>query len=84
MLYTVKISDYVKTLRSHLKLTQKDFGKKIGKTRCSIANYETDRAIPPGDILLKIQELDLNSTSKLKIHNTFFHKIKRLFRGKTT
>lgn len=55
----MKISDYVKIIRSHLKLTQKQFGDKIGKTRCSVANYETDRAIPPGDVLLKIQELEL-------------------------
>lgn len=80
----MKISDYVKAIRSHLKLTQKDFGNKIGKSRCSIANYETGRAIPPGDTLLKIQELDLNSISKSKIYNTFFYKIKKLFVSKIT
>jgi len=77
----MKISDYVKAIRSYLKLTQKDFGNKIGKTRCSIANYETGRAIPPGDILLKIQKLalNLNTSPILKTHNTFFHKLKNFF-----
>lgn len=58
----MNISDYVKSIRSQLKLTQKHFGDKIGKTRCSVANYETDRAIPPGDVLLKIQELESNES----------------------
>ena len=54
----MKISDYVKTIRSHLKLTQKQLGERINKNRCAIANYETGRAIPPGDVLLKIQEIE--------------------------
>ena len=55
----MKISNYIKDLRSKLNLTQKQLGERIEKNRCAIANYETGRAIPPGDVLLRIQELEL-------------------------
>lgn len=51
------ISKYIKEIRQSLNLTQKIFAEKIGKTRGDIAKYETEKAIPPGDILLKIQAL---------------------------
>lgn len=59
----MEISKYIKKLRSKLGLTQKEFADKIGKDRSSIANYETGRAIPPGNILLKIQELESQSST---------------------
>ena len=47
----------VRKKRENLGLTQKEFAKRIGKTTSDIKNYENDRAIPPGDVMLKIQEL---------------------------
>lgn len=58
MIYIMKISNYIKVIRSKLGLTQRELANRIGKDRSSIANYETGRAIPPGDVLLKIQALE--------------------------
>ena len=77
----MKISDYVKHLRKQTGLSQARFAEEIDSNRSAVANYENDRTIPPGDILLRIQafELSLNSPQKLKTHNTFVHRLKTLF-----
>ena len=54
----MKISEYVKAVRTVRGDTQKDFAKRLGKSRVTITNYEAGRAVPPGDVLLKIQKLD--------------------------
>lgn len=56
----MKTAILIKNIRTNIGLTQKEFAKLLGISRESIANYET-RTIPPGDILLKIQELEINS-----------------------
>ena len=74
----MKISDYVKNLRKQTGLSQARFAREVDSNRSAIANYENDRAIPPGDVLLRIQafESSLMSPQKLKSHNTLIQKIK--------
>lgn len=58
------IPKLIRDKRKKLRLTQREFGEKIGKSRCDIANYENSRAIPPGDVLLRIQEInDVRATA---------------------
>jgi DNA-binding transcriptional regulator YiaG len=57
-----KISIYIKELRERLGLKQGPFGELIGKDRTTVNKYESGRVIPPGDVLLRMQDLD----SKLK------------------
>ena len=59
-MHIMNIAKYVKSVRAKLGLTQKDFAKRLDTYRTNITNYELGRAIPPGDILLKIQELENN------------------------
>ena len=54
----MEISNYVKTIRKKLGLTRREFAELLNSNRFNIYNYEKKRAIPPGDVLLKIQELD--------------------------
>ncbi len=64
MIYTMKpktIPELIKAKRKKMKLTQEKFGKRIGKSRSDIANYENARCVPPGDVLLKIQQLQAGS-----------------------
>jgi len=58
MEYTMKTSEFIRKARKRLGITQNEFAKRIGKSRCDIANYETGRTIPPGNVILKIQELE--------------------------
>ena len=50
-------SQFVKQSRESLNLTQKQFGSLLNKNRSNITNYELGRAIPPGDVVLKIIQL---------------------------
>jgi transcriptional regulator with XRE-family HTH domain len=59
-----KIHDIIKEKRQTLGLTQKDFAALIGSTRGSIAKYETEGAVPPGNILLKILNIKEGTCSK--------------------
>ena len=59
-----RIPFYVKRVRKSLKLTQEAFAKKIGKTRGDIAKYENGFAIPPGDVLLRIQAAEKQPKAK--------------------
>jgi len=64
----MKTYKYIKNVRERLGLTQAQFGKKlwpklnIALARSRIAKYESQKVgvnvIPPGDTLLKIQEID--------------------------
>lgn len=65
----MNIGTYIKEIRNRLGLTQKQLAKKLGKERCTIANYEVGRAIPPGDILLKIQELEASLSKNICLQN---------------
>lgn len=53
-----KISDLVRNKRKELGVTQEKLAELIGKKRWDIANYENEKAIPPGDVLLRIQALE--------------------------
>ena len=57
-MHIMDIAKYIRDLRKKLKMTQAELGKAISSNRDNIANYEIGRAIPPGDVLLKIQALD--------------------------
>lgn len=52
-----QISILVRDTRASLGLTQEKFGGLIGRARYVVADYETGRSTPPGDVLLKIQDL---------------------------
>lgn len=52
------LSEYVKSVRAALGLTQEAFSQLINKRRYVVADYETGRTIPPGNVLVKIQSLD--------------------------
>lgn len=49
--------NFIKNARTKLGLTQKELASRLDSKRDNIAKYETGRAIPPGDVILKIQEL---------------------------
>jgi len=53
-----ELTAYIRTLREHLGISQAEFALRIGSNRANIANYESGRAIPPGDVLLEIQKLE--------------------------
>lgn len=56
------IAEYIKKLRKEkLGLTQDEFAKLINSNKFNISNYETGRAVPPGNVLIKIQALDPDS-----------------------
>ena len=58
------IAKYIKKLRLRLGLTQEQFGVIIGRKRDVVTKYEGGNAIPPGDILLKIQALEVVNDAK--------------------
>ena len=59
-----RLAKYIKSVRGRREETQTQFAKKVWPrddtylALCRIAKYETDRAIPPGNVLLRIQDLD--------------------------
>jgi len=52
------IAIYIRRVRLELGLTQAQFAEKIGSNRNNIAKYEGRFTVPPGNVLLKIQDLD--------------------------
>ena len=54
------IGKLIKDARKALGITQAEFAKLLGKGRTTITEYERGQIVPPGDILLKIQELENN------------------------
>ena len=53
----MNLPDLIKTTRKNLNLTQKDFGKLIGKSISCVSRYEAGHIIPPGDIVMATFEL---------------------------
>jgi len=53
-----EISAYIISVRLKAGLNQERLAQEIGSNRSNIANYETGRAIPPGDVLLRIQQYE--------------------------
>jgi len=51
------VSEYVRGIRKRLNLTQLEFARLIDSKRNNIAKYETGKAIPPGDVILRIQQI---------------------------
>lgn len=52
------IAKKIKDIRSELGMTQKELAFLIGSKKANIANYETGRVIPPGNVLLRIMQLE--------------------------
>jgi len=50
-------ANYIKSIRKSLGLTQKQLAEKTGSKRENIAKYETGKAMPPGDFILRLQQL---------------------------
>ena len=48
---------FIKQSRKSFNLTQTKFGHLVNKKRTDITNYEIGRAIPPGDVVLKVIQL---------------------------
>lgn len=44
----------IKQIREHFKLTQEEFGKRIGSARNTIANYENGNRNPSNSVVLSI------------------------------
>ena len=42
-------------------LTQEEFAKLLGKKRSTVTLYEAGKIMPPGDILIKIMDLEPDS-----------------------
>lgn len=47
----------LKNLRKNKNISQEDFANKIGVTRSSVGNYETNRNMPTADVLDKIADV---------------------------
>lgn len=58
-------ANFIKESRRDLKLTQDQLSSLIDKKRASISLYETARAVPPGDVILKIIQLRFPTLFKL-------------------
>lgn len=57
------MNERLKKLRDSLKITQEEFGKRIGSARNTIANYETGNRIPSNAVILSIcREFNVNET----------------------
>jgi transcriptional regulator with XRE-family HTH domain len=50
------IASRLKTLRKQLKLSQTDFGKKIGKNYHTVMRWELEKVLPPSNVLMHIAE----------------------------
>lgn len=53
----METSTLIKDTRSQLQLTQKELSKLLKRKQSTIARYESGGITPPGDIVLKIQQL---------------------------
>lgn len=55
------MKDRIKKIRKRLKITQEEFGKRIGLARNSIASYETGRREPTNSVIVSIcREFNVN------------------------
>lgn len=53
----VQIGKFIAELRKEQKLTQEQFGEKLGVTNKTVSRWETGTYLPPADILLMISQL---------------------------
>jgi len=53
----VQIGKFIAELRKEQKLTQEQFGEKIGVTNKTVSRWENGNYLPPADILLTISQL---------------------------
>lgn len=53
----VQIGKFIAELRKELKLTQDQFGEKIGVTNKTVSRWETGIYLPPADALLVMSQL---------------------------
>ena len=56
---SMDIAKNIKEKRIRLGLTQTALAKLIGKKRTTVTHYESGKIIPPANIFIMIQELDL-------------------------
>lgn len=55
------MNDRIKSVREYYKLTQDEFGKRIGSARNTIANYESGNRKPSNSVILSIcREFNVN------------------------
>lgn len=55
------MNDRIKMIREYYKLTQDEFGKRIGSARNTIANYESGNRSPSNSVVLSIcREFNVN------------------------
>jgi len=48
---------FIKTSRLSLQITQKEFGKLLGKTPAEIHRYENGKTLPNSELIFQIQKL---------------------------
>ncbi len=53
----VLLGEKIKSLRKKYKLTQAEFGEKIGVTKSTVATYENDSRLPSYSVLVKIADV---------------------------
>lgn len=53
----MNFGDRLKKIRKEKEISQEDFAKKIGVSRSSIGNYETNQNMPTAEILDKIADI---------------------------
>lgn len=57
----IKMNKRIRKVRDFYKLTQEDFGKKIGSARNTIANYENGNRTPSNSVIISIcREFNVN------------------------
>jgi len=68
------IKTFIKQSRKSLNLTQKQFGALLNKKRLNITTYEIGRAIPPGDVVLKIIQIRFPDLCLFPAHSQIINK----------
>ena len=71
----MQIYKYVKAVRDKTGLSQQRFAPLVGCNRAAIANYENNRAIPPGDVLLRIQKFETTLSKDKSEKSSIFKKV---------
>ena len=54
---SMKTSTFIKQARAQLKLTQMEFARLLNIKHYNLSKYELESAMPPGWIILKVQEI---------------------------
>ena len=53
----IQIGKFIAELRKEQKLTQEQFGEKVGVTNKTVSRWENGNYLPPADILLTISQM---------------------------